>query len=101
MRDFPQYINNKQDFINLSKIKEYQEQTKQKLRAIYDADDSKATRTTTLIDPANPEGGWNTEIIDNPMPVWKQKGFESREEILELIEMIDTSQMPKTIAKGI
>lgn len=85
MIGFPKHINTKQDFINLLKIKEYQEQTKQKLRAIYDADDSKATRATTLIDPANPEGGWNMEIIDNPMPAWKQKGFASRKEILELL----------------
>jgi hypothetical protein len=27
---------------------------------------------------------WDTEIIDNPNPLWKQKGFASREEVLEL-----------------
>lgn len=84
MNGFPKVVATKQDFINLLKLNEYKEQVIKKLQEIYDMDDSKATRATTLIDPENPEGGWNTEIIDNPMPMWKQKGFISRESVAEL-----------------
>lgn len=34
---------------------------------------------------ADSEDEWETEVIDNPMPLWKQKGFVSREEVAALI----------------
>ncbi len=86
MKGFPKYIATKQDFVNLLANKQYKEQAIIELKKIYGLDDGKATRATTLIDPTNPMGDWNTEIIDNPMPAWKQKGFKSRREVLELNE---------------
>jgi len=56
------------------------------LQAIYDLEDDRTTKATTPIDENDPEKGYNTEIIDNPNPVWKQKGFESREEVKKLIK---------------
>jgi len=85
MKEFPKYIATKQDFINLLADERFKDQTIISLQKIYDMDDSKATRATTLIDPDNPEGGWNTEIINNPMPLWKQKGFASRQAVEDLI----------------
>ena len=85
MKGFPKYIATIQDFINLLSDDNFKTEAKKKLQEIYDMDDSKATKATTLIDPDDPEGDWNTEEIDNPMPGWKQKGFTSRQAVAELI----------------
>jgi hypothetical protein len=85
MKSYPKYLAVKQDFINLLEDKEFKKQALIELLAIYKLDDSKATKATTLIDPLDPEKGWNTEIIDNPMPMWKQKGFASRQAVADLI----------------
>lgn len=85
---YPKYIATKQDFFNLLVDEKFKSQAVVDLKKIYYLDDSKATKATTLADPANPMGDWNTEIIDNPMPLWKQKGFSDREEIKELIDSL-------------
>lgn len=85
MKGYPKRIAIKQDFLNLLGMKEFKAQALDDLQAIYNLDDSKATRATTLIDPADPKSGYNTEIIDNPMPMWKQKGFASRQAVADLI----------------
>ena len=86
MKGYPKFVATKQDFINLLNMPEYREQALADLQAIYDLQDDKATRATTLIDESDPEKGYNTEEIENPNPVWKQKGFESRQDIMGLIE---------------
>ncbi len=85
MRGYPKYINCVQDFNNLLADKALKARTLAELQEIYNKDDSKTLRATTLIDPEDPKSDWNTEEIDNPMPLWKQKGFESREAVAELI----------------
>jgi hypothetical protein len=85
MRGYPKTIATKQDFINLLSTKEFKAQAIEDLKKIYNLDDGKAVRATTLIDPDDPEKGYNTEIIDNPMPMWKQKGFASRQDVADLI----------------
>lgn len=85
MKGYPKRIATKQDFLNLLRMKELKAQAIEDLKKIYNLDDGKAVRATTLIDPADPEKGYNTEIIDNPMPLWKQKGFASRQEVADLI----------------
>lgn len=85
MKGYPKQIATKQDFLNLLKEKEFKTQAIDDLKAIYNLDDSKAVRATTPIDPDDPEKGYNTEIVDNPMPMWKQKGFASRQEVADLI----------------
>ena len=85
MRGYPKYVNCVQDFNNLLADKDLKTRTLAELQKIYTTDDSKALRATTLIDPSDPNSDWNTEEIDNPMPLWKQKGFESREAVAELV----------------
>ena len=85
MKGFPKHIATAQDLRNLLSDDELKEQALSVLNGIYNLDDSKATRATTLIDPENSDGGWNLQEIDNPLPVWKQKGFGSREEAAGLI----------------
>lgn len=89
MKGFPKHIATKQDFINLLEDDNFKDQTIINLQQIYDMDDSKATRATTLIDPDGLEKGYNTEIIDNPMPLWKQKGFSNREEVKSIIDGLE------------
>ena len=85
MRGFPKHINCVQDFNNLLADKDLKRRAISELQKIYTKDDSKALRATTLIDPEDPKSDWNTEEIDNPMPLWKQKGFESREAVAALV----------------
>lgn len=85
MKGHPKRIATKQDFLNLLRMKKLKARAIEDLKKIYNLDDSKATRATTLIDPDDPEKSYNTEIIDNPMPTWKQKGFASRQEVADLI----------------
>jgi len=85
MRGFPKHINCVQDFNNLLADKDLKRRAISELQKIYNKDDSKTLRATTLIDPEDPKSDWNTEEIDNPMPLWKQKGFESREAVATLI----------------
>ena len=85
MRGYPKHINCVQDFNNLLADKDLKRRALVELQKIYTKDDLKALRATTLIDPEDPKSDWNTEEIDNPMPLWKQKGFESREAVAELI----------------
>ena len=85
MRGFPKHINCVQDFNNLLADKDLKRRAISELQKIYTKDDSKTLRATTLIDPEDPKSDYNTEEIDNPMPLWKQKGFESREAVAELV----------------
>jgi len=85
MKGFPRHIATVQDFRNLLADDGFKAQAVDVLNRIYNLDDSEATRATTLIDPEDPESDWNTEVIDNPMPAWKQKGFESRQAVADLI----------------
>ena len=85
MRGFPKHINCVQDFNNLLADKDLKRRDISELQKIYTKDESKALRATTLIDPEDPKSDWNTEEIDNPMPLWKQKGFESREAVAALV----------------
>ena len=85
MRGYPKHINCVQDFNNLLADKDLKRRALVELQKIYTKDDLKALRATTLIDPEDPKSDWNTEEIDNPMRLWKQKGFESREAVAELV----------------
>ncbi|MEA3380564.1 MAG: hypothetical protein U9Q87_06795 [Pseudomonadota bacterium] len=85
MRGYPHHIATAQDYQNLLAMPEYREQAKADLQKIKDTDDAKVTKATTLIDPEDPESGYNTEIIDNPMPLWKKKGFASKTAVAKMI----------------
>ena len=85
MKGYPKFVATVQDYYNLLSIEELKEQAIADLKDIYNTDDDKATIATTQINPKDPESEWNTEIIDNPMPRYKVKGFETRQEVLDLI----------------
>ncbi|MFA5424697.1 MAG: hypothetical protein WC374_12660, partial [Phycisphaerae bacterium] len=61
---------------------ELKAQALEDLKAIRDLDDSKALRVVSMNEKT---GEAKTEEIDNPMPLWKVKGFARREDVAELI----------------
>ena len=86
MKGFPKTIATKQDFTNLLADDKFKKKALAELDRIYNIDDSKATKATTLIDPDDEKKGWNIEEIDNPMPEWKLKGFASRKAVDDMIQ---------------
>ena len=81
MKGYPKHIATKQDFINLLADPEYRDQALEDLAEIRDLPDEKANRTLSI----NEDGTAVMEEIDNPMPLWKIKGFSSRMEVAALI----------------
>lgn len=81
MKGYPKHIATKQDFVNLLLISEYKGQAITNLKAIHDLDDDKASRTVSISE----DGTAVMEEIDNPMPLWKVKGFTSRQDVADLI----------------
>jgi hypothetical protein len=88
MRGYPKVIATKQDFINLLAIPEFKNQALSDLQAVYDLQDDTLERVVSF-DTDNKGQMINivTETIAAPMPKWKRMGFESRAEILNLMEV--------------
>jgi hypothetical protein len=82
MKGYPKHINCRQDYLNLLAEPEFKEQALADLRAIRDLDDDKALRVVSMNEET---GEATTEEIDNPMPLWKIKGFSSRLDVADLI----------------
>lgn len=82
MKGYPKHINCQQDYINLLAEPELKAQALEDLKAIRDLDDSKALRVVSMNEET---GEATTEEIDNPMPLWKVKGFRSRQDVADLI----------------
>jgi len=82
MKGYPKHINCQQDYINLLAEPELKAQALEDLKAIRDLDDSKALRVVSMNEET---GEATTEEIDNPMPLWKVKGFRSRQDAADLI----------------
>ena len=82
MKGYPKYINCQQDYINLLALPEWQARAIADLTAIRDMKDSKVLRVVSMNEKT---GEAKTEEIDNPMPLWKVKGFARREDVAELI----------------
>jgi hypothetical protein len=82
MKGYPKHINCQQDYINLLAEPELKAQALEDLKAIRDLDDSKVLRVVSMNEKT---GEAKTEEIDNPMPLWKVKGFRSRQDVADLI----------------
>jgi len=86
MKGYPKVVLKKQDYINLLSIKEHKTRALADLKHLYTNDDTHILTTTTRINPEDPESDWNQEMLPNSSPLWKQKGFESREELAQIIQ---------------
>lgn len=67
-------------------MKEHREQALADLQKLYANDDTLILTTTSRVDPGDPMSDWNQEMLPNPSPLYKQKCFESREELAKIIE---------------
>ena len=81
MIGYPKYIATRQDFINMLSIDEYRTQALAHLADVYAAKDDTATRVIGT----GADGEDLVEAIPNPMPIWKQKGFASRQDVADVI----------------
>lgn len=82
MRGYPKHIAIRQDFINLLGMEEFKDQALADLQTIYRMQDDTCRR---VVSGSEEEGNLVTEEVAAPNPVWKQKGFESRGAVAELI----------------
>ena len=93
MKGFPKDIATKADIEYLLSQDEYKTRAKEYLNQLSKVNDSRVTMAISPKDPAKPEGEWNTMTIDNPMPLWKIKGFKSLTEVNLLVKTLGVSEV--------
>lgn len=93
MKGYPKYIATKRDYENLLAMPEHKDRALKDLATIRDAVDDKAQETVSITkDEAT---GVETAVkkeIDNPMPAYKVAGFETRQEVADLISAADVKK---------
>lgn len=85
MKGYPRHKNTKQDFLNLLSDSRYKEHAIQDLQGIYDLQDDEVEIDDGPVDENDESQGRKTTLIKNPSPAYRRLGFESREEIQDLI----------------
>jgi len=85
MRGYPRHVNTKTDYLNLLNIPEFAERALEDLKRIAELDDEEMEIAVEPIDAKNPEGEWKIKTVKAQMPLWKQKGFKNRAEVLSLL----------------
>lgn len=85
MKGYPKHIATKQDYENLLNIPEFAKRAKEDLEELAAINDVKITRAVSLVDENDPVSEWVTEKINNPMPLWKAKGFASLKEVTNAV----------------
>lgn len=74
----------KQDFENLLADEKFKEAALEELQTLQDFDDRTATRATKPLNPDDPNSDFETEEIENPFPLHKQKGFDEWMDVVRL-----------------
>jgi len=74
----------KQDFENLLSEDVFKEAALEQLQNLQDFDDRTVTRATNPVNPNDPNSEFETEEIENPNPLHKQKGFEEWMDVVRL-----------------
>jgi hypothetical protein len=85
MRGYPKRIATKRDFENLISMPEYKDRALADLEKIIENSPAKIKKAVAPVDAKKPDGEWETEEIDNPLPLWKLKGFKSKKAVTDLI----------------
>lgn len=81
MNGYPKHVATVTDYEHLLSFPEFRERALAELVAIRNADDATVLRVISV----SADGTEETEEIENPMPLWKIKGFESRGAVDEMI----------------
>lgn len=84
MKNYPTYIATKQDFLNLLSLQEFRDRALSDLRVVYDDKDDYITIDDTPSD-APIDAARNVRITSNPLPKWRLRGFDSRADVLNMI----------------
>ena len=74
----------KQDYENLLADETFKEAAMEQLQSLQDFDDRTATRATKPLNPDDPNSEFETEEIENPNPLHKQKGFDEWMDVVRL-----------------
>ena len=82
MRGYPKYIATKQDIVNLMAMPEFRKQAQADMAKFLAVADDKASRTISINAVTQVAV---TEVIDNPAPLYKLKGFQTRKVLSDLI----------------
>lgn len=82
MKGYPKTMGTKQDFLNLLSMKEFKERALADLKVISEMADDKTIR---VVSGSEETKNLVTEEIENPMPLWKKKGFQNRQEVADII----------------
>jgi len=82
MKGYPKRMATKQDFINLLSVEEFRETALLDLKKIYNTQDGKCVQA---VSGSEETGDLETKTIKTLIPLWKQKGFQGRKEVAELI----------------
>ena len=98
MRGYPKNIATKQDYINLLNTKEFKEKAVQDLKKICNYEEEKTFKVTEFtVSPSN-EKKYRVELITNPKPPWKTKGFYNIQDVENIIRDLGNAvPPPKTI----
>jgi len=81
MKGYPKYVATVTDYENMLADPEFRGCALVELTAIRDTDDSTVQRVVDELE----DGTEVLEEIENPMPLWRIKGFSSREAVAALI----------------
>lgn len=92
MKGYPRHIATEKDYGNLFSMPEHKARALISLESIEQLKDKTANR---VISGSEETDDLVTEIIDNPKPRWKSKGFNSRSAVQSLI-----AEQKKTIKGG-
>jgi len=86
MKGYPKHIATKQDFINLLDMPDFKEQALKDLEALYELEDDTIERVvSSSIDEKGNMTDIVTEIIPNPLPMYKRMGFKDKDEVAALL----------------
>ena len=83
MRGFPRTIKTKQDWINCLKDEGLKKKALERLQGIYETQDDYVVQTVSGSEETK---DLITKKIENPMPLYKQKGFKTRQELKDLMD---------------
>jgi hypothetical protein len=84
MHGYPEIVATKQDFINLLSMPEYRSRAKKDLEKLSKINDSIVTQ---VVSGSEETKDLIQKQIKNPKPIWKMKGFPSREDVDDLLEV--------------
>ena len=83
MKGFPRIIKTKQDWINCLEDEDLRKKALERLQGIYKTKDDYVVR---VVSGSEETKDLVTKRVKNPMPLYRQRGFETRQELKDLMD---------------